>query len=131
MAARQMALGLAAGALLLAAPAAVSAHHSFAMFDQSKSLALSGTIKEFQWTNPHAWVQLLATDPVTGQAVEWSIEAGSPNAMAHQGWKRTSIKAGDKASVVIHPLKDGSIGGSLVSAVINGTPVGAPSSAGP
>ena len=109
--------------LMLAAPAAI-AHHSFAMFDYAKNVPISGTIKEFQWTNPHAWVQVLVRDAATGKDVEWSIECGSPNMMARQGWKRESLKAGDKVTIVIHPLKSGVMGGSLVSAAVNGVPIG-------
>jgi hypothetical protein len=66
----------------------------------------------------------MVKDPATGKDVEWSIEGGSPNGLSRQGWKRTSLKPGDKAVVVIHPLKDGTNGGSLVSMVINGEKVG-------
>jgi hypothetical protein len=61
----------------------------------------------------------------SGKDVEWSVEGGSPNGLARQGWKATSIKPGDKVSVVIHPLKDGAAGGSLVSATVNGQKIGA------
>ena len=115
-----IAAGVAAGCLS-AAPA--MAHHSFAMFDNTKSVTLEGTVKEFQWTNPHSWVQLMVKD-ASGKEVEWSVEGGSPNGLARQGWKRTSLKPGDKASIVIHPLKDGTTGGSLVSATVNGEKVG-------
>ena len=106
----------------LSAPAV--AHHSFAMFDNKQEMTLDGTVKEFQWTNPHSWVQLVAKDPKTGKDIEWSIEAGSPNGLARQGWSRHSAKPGDKAQIVIHPLKDGSAGGSLVSLTVNGAKVG-------
>ena len=99
------------------------AHHSFAMFDNNKSVTLEGTVKEFQWTNPHSWVQVMVKD-ASGKDVEWSVEGGSPNGLARQGWKRTSMKPGDKISVVIHPLKDGTAGGSLVSATVNGEKIG-------
>jgi hypothetical protein len=115
------ALGAAAAVALWAAPA--FAHHSFAMFDNQKNLTLEGTIKEFQWTNPHSWVQLVVKDP-SGKEVEWSIEGASPNGLSRRGWKRTSLKMGDKATVVIHPLKDGTNGGSLVSVSINGQSIG-------
>jgi hypothetical protein len=105
-----------------ALPAA--AHHSFAVFDNQKNVTLEGTVKEFQWTNPHSWVQLTVTDPATGEQVEWSIEGASPNALSRQGWKRTSLKAGDKATIVMHPMKDGTKAGSLVSATVNGVRVG-------
>jgi hypothetical protein len=105
-------------ATLLATTA--SAHHSFAMFDQQKDMTLSGTVKELQWTNPHIWVQVLVKDPETGKDVEWSIEGGSPNNLARRGWKRDIMKAGDKIDIVIHPLKNGDKGGSLVKVTING-----------
>src|SRR4051812_36228983 len=89
-------------ALLVALPA--SAHHSFAMFDNAKGQTLEGTVKEFQWTNPHAWVQLMVKD-AAGKLVEWSIECASPNGLRRQGWKATVLKPGDKISAVIHPLK--------------------------
>lgn len=109
--------------VVLAFAAAASAHHSFAAFDGEKNLTLSGTVKEFQWTNPHSWIQLMVTDQ-SGKETEWSIEAGSPNALARSGWKRSSLKPGDKADLIIHPMKDGSPGGSLVSVKVNGEMVG-------
>ncbi len=113
-----VALGLA-GATGLA-----HAHHSFAMFDQAQTKTLVGTVKQVQWTNPHIWVQVLVKDPKTGQPVEWSIEGASPNALNRQGWKRSSIKEGDAVEMTIHPLKDGSNGGSLMKVMVNGQPVG-------
>lgn len=107
----------------LAVPA--FAHHSFAMFDNQKDLTLEGTIKEFQWTNPHSWIQVMVKDE-SGKEVEWSIEGGSPNSLRRNGWQRTSLKPGDKVVVVTHPLKDGSPGGSLVSVSVNGQLVGNP-----
>ncbi len=109
----------AAAALTLFATAA-SAHHSFAMFDQAKETTLNGTLKELQWTNPHIWVQVMVKDPATGKDVEWSIEGGSPNNLARKGWTRNAMKAGDKVLVVIHPLKNGDNGGSLVKVTVNG-----------
>jgi len=104
---------IALAAVLVAAPAL--AHHSFAMFDTSKEVTLSGTVKEFQWTNPHSWLQLtVARD---GRTVEYSIELGSPNTMSRHGWRRSTFKPGDRVSVTINPMRDGSPGGSLVNAV--------------
>ena len=114
-------LGLAVAASV-AAPA--FAHHSYAMFDTAKSVTLNGTVREFQWTNPHAWIQLLVRDPATGKDVEWSIELAAPTLMTRSGWSRTALKAGDKATVVIHPLKSGQIGGAMVSTTVDGRPVG-------
>jgi hypothetical protein len=89
-------------------------HHTFAMFDSGKTLTLHGTVRELQWNNPHCFIQLLVTDE-TG-ASEWAIEMGSPMVLARIGWKPNSIKTGDKIAVVVHPMRDGSRGGSFVSA---------------
>jgi hypothetical protein len=91
------------------------AHHSFAMFDQEKTISISGTVKEFEWSNPHAWIHLTATDPASGRAVDWAFEMGSVGQIAAQGWKQNSIKPGDKITVTGHPLKDGSRGGQYRS----------------
>ncbi|MGZ3275142.1 MAG: DUF6152 family protein [Caulobacteraceae bacterium] len=104
-----MACAIAAG---LAAPAA-QAHHSYAMFDRSKTVTLTGTIRQFQWTNPHSWIQL--TVPGDAGTDEWSIEMGSPFELLRVGWTSTTVKAGDKVSIQIHPVKDGSKGGGFVS----------------
>jgi hypothetical protein len=114
--------GAAVMALTLALPA--FAHHSFAMFDAAKETTLQGTVKEFQWTNPHAWVQLIVPGP-DGKTTEWSIECASPNALKRQGWRGTSIKSGDRVTVIIHPLKSGEPGGSLVILTLpDGTQLG-------
>jgi hypothetical protein len=117
-------LAIAAAALLGVLSSAADAHHSFAMFDQAQEKTLIGTIKEVQWTNPHIWLQVLVKDPATGQDVEWSIEGGSPNGLARQGWKRNSLKPGDHVEVVIHPLKNGDNGGSLLRVSVDGKPIG-------
>jgi len=99
------------------------AHHSFALFDAQKSMALEGKVKQFQWTNPHVWIQLMVVDQA-GKEAEWSIEGSSAISMARQGWTRAALKPGDHVVVVIHPLKDGTSGGSLVSATLNGQTIG-------
>jgi hypothetical protein len=115
------------GAAALAAPAV--AHHSFAMFDSTKEMVLQGVVKEYQWTNPHTWIQLNVKDD-RGRTVEWAIEGSSPNGLARRGWKRTTLKAGDKISVKIRPLKSGEKGGSFVSATFaDGAVVGGANSA--
>ena len=106
-------IGLGTLALLSATP--LLAHHSFAMFDTAREVTLAGTVREFQWTNPHSWLQL---NVVQGsRTIEYSIEMGSPNTMSRKGWRRGTFKPGDKVTVVINPMRDGSPGGSLVSAV--------------
>jgi hypothetical protein len=111
MASRTVLLG--AAALALAAPPAL-AHHSYAMFDRAKTLTLNGTIREFRWTNPHSWIQLQVPGE-NGGTDEWSVEMGSPFELLRVGWTAKSIKAGDKVSIQIHPVKDGTKGGGFVS----------------
>ena len=106
---------LAAVAVLTAAP--VLAHHSFAMFDTKKTITLKGTIKEFQWTNPHSWVQINVPD-AQGKPVEWSIEMGSPNMLSRNGWRPSTLKAGDKVELITNPMKDGSPGGAMVKITV-------------
>ncbi|HXJ00451.1 MAG TPA: DUF6152 family protein [Micropepsaceae bacterium] len=109
---------LAVAALALAAPA--SAHHSFAMFDSAKTVTLTGTVKEFEWTNPHAWLRVMVDDQTTGKPMQWALEMGSPGQQAQRGWKPDSVKPGDKVVITLHPLKDGSRGGQLLSAQLPG-----------
>jgi maltose-binding protein MalE len=92
-----------------------AAHHSFAMFDKEKLITVTGTLKSFEWTNPHCWLHVVAPDSATGKNVEWAFEMGSVPQIAAQGWKADSIKAGDKITVTAHPLKDGSRGGQYES----------------
>ncbi len=100
------------------------AHHSFAMFDADKTVDLTGTVKEFQWTNPHSWLQVMVTDE-KGQTAEWSLEMGAPGGLARTGWRPKTVVPGDKVTVSIHPLKDGSTGGQLLTVVLpNGTKMG-------
>ena len=94
----------------------VFAHHSFAMFDMNKDVTLQGTVAAFKWSNPHAWIELTVPG-ANAQTARWSVEMTSPNNLVRQGWKRTTFKAGDKTTIVVHPLRDGKTGGSLVSAV--------------
>jgi hypothetical protein len=103
----------AAFIVLAALPAA--AHHSGAMFDDQKSVTLTGTVKQFQWTNPHCWIQVLV--PGDKGPTEWSVEMGAPFELFRNGWRPGTLKAGDKITVVLHPMRDGSKGGLYVSAV--------------
>jgi hypothetical protein len=95
--------------------AQAEAHHSFAMFDKEKMITISGTLKEFEWTNPHCWLHVMSTDPATGKNVEWAFEMGSITQIQSQGWKVDSVKPGDKITISGHPLKDGSRGGQYRS----------------
>jgi len=110
-------------ALLLLMGGSAVAHHSTAMFDNAVASTISGTVKQFQWTNPHCWIQVLVVnDPGAG---EWSIEMGSPSQLYRGGWRPGTLKEGDKITLTIHPMKDGSHAGLFVSAVApDGKPLG-------
>ena len=108
------AVGLAGIAVALFAVPAL-AHHSFAMFDARKTDTLAGTVKEYEWINPHVWVHLTAPDK-EGKPVTWSFEAGSTGQLMSTGWKADTLKPGDRIEMTYHPLKDGSYGGQVLSA---------------
>jgi len=112
-------------ALVFLTPASAAlAHHSFAVFDRSKKVTLTGTVKDFQWTNPHTWIQVDVPGD-KGQSTEWGVECGSPNMMARTGWKKTTLKPGDRITVIVNPLLDGRTNGSLVTiALADGTVLG-------
>src|SRR5580692_10907512 len=103
---------LAAAAILLVITPAV-AHHSFDMFDMTKQITITGTIKEFQWTNPHTFTWIDVPNQ-SGGVDTWAIEGMSPNYLGRRGWTKNTLKPGDKVSVVILPLKDGSKGGTFL-----------------
>lgn len=111
--------------LLLGQPAL--SHHSNAMFDLERVIEFSGTIKEFQFTNPHTWVQVVADQSVESSSAlaEWSLEWGSPNNLGRNGIRPSSLPAGEKIQVRTNPMKDGSPGGLFVGARLSdGTVVG-------
>lgn len=93
----------------------VLAHHSASMFDSAKVIELTGTVKEFQWTNPHVWIQLEVTGQ-NGTKQEWSIEGGGPNSLSRQGWRPTTFKFGAAVTLRVNPMRDGSPGGLFVGA---------------
>jgi hypothetical protein len=105
---------LAVGVLLGLVAGAARAHHSAAMFDDTKVVELHGTVKELQWANPHIWLQVLV--PNEGKMTEWSIEGGSPNSLSRQGWRSTTFRNGDEVTVRIHAMKDGTPAGSFIGA---------------
>ena len=83
------------------------AHHSFAAeYDAGKKVELKGVVTKFEWTNPHAHFYIDVTDP-TGKVENWNLELASPNMMVRNGWRRTSLKEGDKVVVVASRAKDG------------------------
>src|SRR5215472_14868096 len=101
---RVLSYALIAIAALLTAGSA-PAHHSFAMFDQSKTVTIQGTVKDFRWTNPHVFIQIMVKN-----------DAGAEH-LARVGWKPVTLKPGDKITLNIHPMHDGSNGGQYLSGI--------------
>ena len=100
--------------LVVALAASMAAHHSPVMFDRTVTKTIVGTVVKFTWTNPHSAIQLDV--PNDGGGVDrWGVELGSPQSMARNGWRSNIIKAGDKVTVVVNPLKSGESGGIFVS----------------
>lgn len=98
----------------LAGPAL--AHHSFAMFDRGKTVALTGAVTSFEMVNPHGWLKLAVLDG--DKTRTWSLETGPPGVMRRAGWSETTVAEGDKVTVRLHPMKDGSYAGQLVSVLL-------------
>jgi len=118
------ALVLAGATIAITAPA--FAHHSFAMFDRNKTASVTGTVKEYEWTNPHVWIHITAPDE-KGAMREWGFEMQSIAQDTRAGWRVDTVKPGDKITIEFHPLKDGSRGGQLTAAVLaNGKRLGPP-----
>ena len=87
------------------------AHHSYAMFDMNKTVQLDAQVTRFKWQNPHAFIEADVAAP-GGATEHWAIEMTSPNNLAQEGWKRTSLKTGDRVRIWVHPLRSGARGGS-------------------
>jgi hypothetical protein len=90
------------------------AHHSMAGFDRSKTVTLTGTVKQFKWANPHSWIELDVPND-KGETETWNLEMTAPGILARAGWKSTMLKPGDKVTIVARPLTSGEIGGQFVS----------------
>lgn len=110
-------LGSMIALLLAAGVSTAAAHHSFAPFNMETEKTITGTIKKFDWTNPHTWIWLDVTNE-KGGVDTWGIEGMSPNYLARRGWSKNSLKFGDKVTIVIRPLRDGSPGGMFVKATL-------------
>jgi hypothetical protein len=93
----------------------IAAHHAATMFDTTKTVEITGTVKEFQWTNPHVWIQVYVQSPA-GAKEEWSIEGGGVNSLSRQGWRLTTFKPGDVVTLRINPMRDGTHAGLFVGA---------------
>jgi hypothetical protein len=95
-------------ALVVAIGGAVAAHHSPAVFDRTKEVTLAGTVKAFKWQNPHTWLEIDVPNK-KGGVDTWGVEMTSPTFLIRAGWKNTSVKPGDKVTVVVNPVKEGDV----------------------
>ena len=114
---RSLTLTLVAVILVAAGARDAGAHHSFAPFNMESEKTISGTIKKFNWTNPHTWNWLDVTND-KGTVETWGIEGMSPNYLGRRGWTKNSLKPGDRVSIVVRPMRDGSPGGMFVRATL-------------
>ena len=106
--------GLVAAGMIAGGASVATAHHSAAIFDASQTKVISGTVKKFDYSNPHTWVWLDVTND-QGQVETWGVEGMSPNYLNRRGWTRTTLKPGDKLSVTVRPMKDGQKAGMWIS----------------
>ena len=86
----------------LGAPAL--AHHSYAMFDMTRTVALDATVTQFKWQNPHSFIEADVKAPEGSE--HWAIEMTAPNNLVQEGWKRTTVKPGDHVTIYVHPLRN-------------------------
>lgn len=100
------AVGLFVAALPVSAPFPLFAHHGTAEYDNTKTVALQGTVKELQYLNPHALIFFNVKDD-KGQITEWTAELQSPNLLSRRGWSRSTLKPGDQVVITGHPVKNG------------------------
>ena len=111
---RSMARTAAVGLALATVAPSASAHHSPVMFDQSRTVSLEGTVRQFQWTNPHCYIQLVVEDG--GRQTEWTMEMGAPVYLYNRGWRPSTLKAGDRIRITASPRRSGANGGLVLSA---------------
>jgi hypothetical protein len=106
----------------------VKAHHAFARFDSNREVTLQGTVKEFQWTNPHAWIVL--TVDRKGRPEQWAIEMSGSSGLAREGWQPKTLTPGMMVTATIRPLRDGTNGGQFLEITLpDGTMLGRAASA--
>lgn len=102
----------------------IVAHHSIAVFDMTKNVAIEGTVTKFSYTNPHGWIDI-AVPNAKGGTDTWSLEMGSAAQLRRSGWTPETLKAGDKVKAVLHPRRDGTLAGNIATLTFeDGTPIG-------
>ena len=82
------------------------AHHAATMFDREQTVELVGTVRDFQWTSPHIWIQV-QVENADGETEEWSVEGGTPSRLYRAGWRPTTFTPGDTVTIRGHPMRDG------------------------
>jgi hypothetical protein len=101
------------------------------MFDADKTTTVEGTVKQFQWTNPHSWIYVTVAG-ANGQAEDWPIELGAPSGLARRGWTPRTLLRGMKVKVLVHPLKNGQPGGQFLQVTLpDGKQLGSPADGPP
>jgi hypothetical protein len=119
---------IAAGIFAAVSAVSARAHHAFARFDSEREVTLQGTVNEFQWTSPHAWIML--TVQGDGRPARWAIEMNGAGGLARQGWKPETLIPGMPVKAIIHPLRDGTNGGQFLEIMLpDGTVLGQSSGA--
>jgi Family of unknown function (DUF6152) len=126
---RSMKSILAVAGLLTALAGAVIAvpavaHHSFGHYDMEKVAEIEGTVRKYEWTNPHCWL-FVDVPSANGASVTYGFELSSVGEMLRRGWKKTSVKFGEPVKVKFRPMRDGTPAGLMVSAEKNGARIGA------
>ena len=104
-------LAVLASCAFVATSGAVSAHHSFAMFDQENPIELEGVVQEFKFTSPHSFI-ILQVRQQDGGTQLWSLEGGAPSALVRDGWSSKTLKPGDELQLTVEPLRSGAPGGN-------------------
>lgn len=116
-------LASALGGLAVAGPPAF-AHHSGGMFDRNAEVRLMGVVKAVEWTNPHAWIEINVPS-APGKITRWSVELDNPRVLVRHGWRFGEVKAGDRVTVIAHPMRDGRPACSYISVLLpNGKVLG-------
>jgi len=100
-------LALTAIAIAVASVVSARAHHSFAVYEPTLQIKLSGVVTTFKWTNPHVYLEIDAPDPKTGETRHWLLECASTSILNRSGWKFNMLKPGDKVTVIVSPLRTG------------------------
>ena len=101
-----------AGIIVGVSTITAQAHHAFARFDSEREVTLEGTVKEFQWTSPHAWIML--TVDRKGRSEQWAIEMNGSSGLAREGWQPRTLTPGMAVTATVHPLRDGTNGGQFL-----------------